>query len=98
MFSFVYKDIDFAHKMDDSTTPSENFERHMHYFNEILYFVKGDVVYHVESESRQLQPGNIVLIPSGKYHFAVCDLQVPYERYVLKFPDTILPEVQNYFQ
>lgn len=91
MFSFVYKDIDFAHKLDDSTTPSENFERHMHYFNEILYFVKGDVVYHVESESRQLQPGNIVLIPSGKYHFAVCDLQVPYERYVLKFPDTILP-------
>ena len=54
MFSFVYKDIDFAHKLDDSTTPSENFERHMHYFNEILYFVKGDVVYHVESESRQL--------------------------------------------
>lgn len=91
MFSFVHDNIDFAHKLDNSTTPSENFERHMHYFNEILFFVSGDVNYTVESETHKLEPGDIVLIPSGKYHFATINLSVPYERYVLKFPDQIIP-------
>ena len=91
MFNFNYKNIDFSHKLDNSTTPSENFERHMHYFNEIIFFVSGDVDYHVESESHKLAPGDIIVIPSGKFHFAVCDLSVPYERYVLKFPDYVLP-------
>ncbi len=91
MFNFAYKDIDFSHKIDSSTKPSESFSRHMHYFNEILFFVKGDVDYHVESESRKLSPGDIVIIPSGKFHFAVCNLNQPYERFVLKFPDDIIP-------
>lgn len=92
MFNFNYKDIDFSHKLDNTTTPTESFERHMHYFNEILFFIRGNVDYHVESESRKLSKGDIVLIPSGKFHFAVCDLSQPYERYVLKFPDNILPD------
>ena len=91
MFNFNYKSIDFAHKLDNSTTPSENFERHMHYFNEVIFFVSGDVDYHVESESRKLSPGDVIIVPSGKFHFAVCNLNQPYERYVLKFPDKILP-------
>jgi len=91
MFKFSYKDIDFSHKLDKASTPTEHFYKHLHPFYEILYFVKGNVTYTVESETRKLVPGDIVFIEPNKYHFAVVDLNVPYERYVLKFPVTILP-------
>ncbi len=91
MFNFVYKNIDFAHKIDTASQPSENYFKHLHYFNEIIYFVKGDVRYTVESKSRDLTEGDIILIPSGHYHFATVNSEVNYERYVLKFPNNILP-------
>lgn len=90
MFNFVYKSIDFSHKIDRPSVPSENYEKHMHYFNEILFFVAGDVDYTVENETFKLSPGDLLIIPSGKFHFASVNLSVPYERYVLKFPDSIL--------
>ena len=92
MFQFIYKDIDFAHKLDEASNPTESYEKHIHYFNEIVLFVKGDVVYTVETESRKLQPGDIIFIPSGKYHFATVDSNSQYERYVLKFPDEYVPD------
>lgn len=92
MFNFIYKNIDFAHKLDHASLPSEEYYKHIHYFYEILYFVKGNVQYTVESETRNLCEGDIVFIPAGKYHFAAVDLSVPYERYVLKFPDSLVPE------
>ena len=87
MFQFVYKDIDFAHKLDQASSPTENYEKHIHYFNEIVLFVTGDANYTVETELRKLQPGDIIYIPSGKYHFATVNSESRYERYVLKFPD-----------
>lgn len=92
MFNFIYKDIDFAHKIDEASNPTENYEKHIHYFNEIVLFVTGDVVYTVETESRKLQPGDIIFIPSGKYHFATVNSDAVYERYVLKFPDEYVPD------
>ena len=91
MFEFVYKDIDFAHKIDEASNPTENYEKHIHYFNEIVLFVTGDVLYTVETETRKLQPGDIIFIPSGKYHFATVNSDAKYERYVLKFPDSYVP-------
>ena len=91
MFEFVYKDIDFAHKIDAASNPTENYEKHIHYFNEIVLFVTGDVLYTVETETRKLQPGDIIFIPSGKYHFATVNSDAKYERYVLKFPDSYVP-------
>lgn len=65
----------------------------MHYFNEILYFIDGDVDYVVETEKKHLAPGDIVFIQPGKYHFAIVNKNVLYERYVIKFPDEIIPSV-----
>lgn len=90
MFNFKYKSIDFAHKFDKTILPSEDFDRHLHYFNEIIFFVSGDVNYTVESNSRKLEPGDIVLITPGQYHYASVNPNVAYERYVLKFPNSIL--------
>ncbi len=92
MFSFVNKEIDFAHKLDKPSSPTEEYYKHIHPFNEILFLVRGNVDYTVESETLHLTEGDIVFIPSGKYHFATIDLSVPYERYVCKFPDTFVPE------
>ncbi|MCQ3035206.1 MAG: AraC family transcriptional regulator [Bacilli bacterium] len=91
MFRFKTDRIDFSHKIDIASEPSEEYEKHMHIFCEVLYFVKGDVEYTVESETHKLQKGDIVLIPAGKYHFATINKDVTYERYVLKTNIDILP-------
>lgn len=95
MFNFVYKDIDFAHKLDKASSPSEEYFKHIHCFNEILYLVHGDLDYTVESETRHLNEGDLIFIPSGKFHFANVNSEVPYERYVLKFPDSVIPSYVN---
>ncbi len=92
MFSFVYGGIDFAHKLDAASAPMEDFYKHVHTFNEIIFFVDGEVEYTVESEIRVLQPGDIIFIAPGKYHFATVNNNVGYERYVLKFPSSVLPD------
>lgn len=92
MFSLVKNNIDFAHKLDKPSSPTEEYFKHIHYFNEILYLVHGDIKFTVESETRQLAEGDLVFIPSGKYHFATVNQDLRYERYVLKFPDKFVPD------
>lgn len=92
MFRYSHNGIDFAHKLDKASSPQENFFKHIHYFYEILFFVKGSVDYTVESETYRLNEGDIVVIPPGRYHFATVDLNTPYERYVLKFPESVIPD------
>lgn len=92
MFNFICNNIDFAHKLDKPSSPTEEYFKHIHCFNEILYLVRGDIDYTVESETRHLEEGDLVFIPSGKYHFATVNPNVHYERYVLKFPDKYIPE------
>lgn len=91
MFHFLYKNIDFAHKIDEKKKPTENYEKHLHHFYEIVFFVKGSVTYHVGEESKKLYKGDIVFINAGRNHFAEVDSQEVYERYVLKFDNSILP-------
>ena len=91
MFNFVYKNIDFAHKLDKASSPTEEYFKHIHSFCEILVFVKGNVEYTVESETRRLSEGDIVFVYPGKYHFATVDSSYAYERYVFKFPFDLLP-------
>jgi len=91
VFSFRYKDLDFSHKLDRASSPTDEYWKHMHPFNELIYFISGNVTYTVESENRQLKPGDLIFIRPGKFHFATVDKGVNYERYVFKFPDSILP-------
>lgn len=92
MFSFEYKKLDFSHKLGTASFPEDDFGKHIHYFYEIVYFVNGNVTYSVESESRDLETGNLILIKPGQVHFATVNDDETYERYVLKFPETILPD------
>lgn len=91
MFHFSFRGIDFAHKLDDKKKPSENYEKHLHHFYEIVFFMKGKVRYVVEQESKRLAPNDLVFINSGRSHFAEVDDEERYERYVLKFEKASLP-------
>jgi len=92
MFSFVYGNLDFAHKLDRASSPKDEYWKHMHYFYEVLYFIAGDVNYQVDSAERQLRKGDLLIIHPGKFHFATVNRAVNYERYVLKFPEEMVDE------
>ena len=101
MFNFDYKEIDFAHKLNGHTLPSDDFKKHMHDFYELIFFVHGDVDYMIESKSKKLVSNDIILIPAGLLHYGVANVDVEYERYVLKFPlrlinDTRAKEIQDF--
>ena len=92
MLNFIYNDVDFQHKLDAANHQSKIFEKHIHPFDEMLYFISGSVVYAVEAESRKLEPYDLILIPASKYHFATVNITSEYERCVFKFPDSHVPE------
>ncbi len=92
MFYFNYGNIDFAHKLDEHTLPSSDFEKHMHDHYELLYLVRGDIDYTIEAKTKHLAPGEVVLMAPGMLHFGTVNPETRYERYVLKFPATLLPE------
>lgn len=92
MFRFVRNGINIAHKITKASDPANDFGRHVHNFYEILYIVKGNVTYNVESEKRKLGSGELVLITPRRYHFAEVLEDAPYERYTMKFPESIIPE------
>lgn len=101
MFNFNYKEIDFAHKLNGHTLPSDDFKKHMHDFYELIFFVHGDVDYMIESKSKKLVSNDIILIPAGLLHYGVANIEVEYERYVLKFPlrlinDTLAKKIQDF--
>ncbi len=91
MFHFVSGGLDFAHKLDDKEKPTESYEKHLHYFYEIVFFIRGKVNYHVEGESKHLNNGDLVFINAARNHFAEVNSEECYERYVLKFDDSSLP-------
>lgn len=92
VFNFNCKNIDFAHKLDGHTLPSDDFQKHMHDYYELLYLVRGNIDYTIESESKRLNAGEIILVAPGFLHFGSVDPNFPYERYVLKFPSTLVPD------
>ncbi|MCD8294964.1 MAG: AraC family transcriptional regulator [Clostridia bacterium] len=92
MFNFVYKQMDFAHKLDSTALPTDDFKKHMHDHYELLMLVDGVIDYTVESETRRLQHGEILIVKPGDLHFGTVDLSTPYERYVLKFSADMLPD------
>lgn len=91
MFRYLYRDLDYSHKSDRASSPEDEYSKHLHPFNEIVFFVSGKVDYTVESQTKRLEPGDLIFIKAGKFHFAQVDKGFDYERYVIKFPDAILP-------
>lgn len=66
-----------------STQNQLDFSYHYHDFHKILFFLKGDITYHVEGRSFDLLPQDLVLIPSGEIHRPVSRSSETYERIIL---------------
>lgn len=92
MLGFVFNNIDFAHKIDEVGSPTEVYEKHLHHFYELMFFVKGSVNYVVENKSQKLFSGNLVFIRPAESHYADVNQEYRYERYVVKFDDSFLPK------
>lgn len=92
MFNFIYKDVDFSHKLDLVPVKVSDYSKHAHHFNEVLFYISGSLNYTVENVTHTLEPGDIVIIPAGKFHFLDFNSEEAYERYVFKFPDSFLPQ------
>ncbi|HEY8424084.1 MAG TPA: AraC family transcriptional regulator [Clostridia bacterium] len=98
MFSFVYNNLDIAHKLDSSPQASPDYAKHYHDFYELYYFISGKAVFTVEEEKQVMKFGDILLIQPGQHHFVTFLENAPYERYVLKFQDDLVPEfLKDYF-
>lgn len=92
MFQLVQRNFDFSHKLDRASSPRDEYWKHMHYFYEVLYFINGDVTYTVDSSSRHLVKGDLVIIHPGRFHFATVNRSVLYDRYVFKFPEEAIEQ------
>lgn len=72
------------------TTYKQEFHYHYHEFYKILFFLKGDVTYHIEGRTFHLLPGDIVLIPAEKIHRPQLHNDTCYERQILYLSSTFL--------
>lgn len=62
---------------------------HCHNHIEVVYIVSGSAILWVEDRKYALEPGDLYLVRSSKYHYIEVLSSTPYERHVLHF----LPEV-----
>lgn len=69
-----------------------DFAFHYHDFHKIIWFVKGQVEYHIEGKAYSLKPYDILLVRKGEIHKPVVDFHTPYERYVLYISEEFLHE------
>ncbi len=86
-------DLDFRFTCDDIPHPEELF-RHVHDQCEILYFLKGNARYIVESHEYILKPNTLVLTRPTEFHrMELQRLDIPYYRYVIHFDPHLLDAI-----
>ncbi|HEX2259635.1 MAG TPA: cupin domain-containing protein, partial [Actinomycetota bacterium] len=53
-----------------SNGPGDKYSAHSHGYRKVLYCLRGSIVFNVEGESVNLQPGDRLEIPPGTSHSA----------------------------
>lgn len=77
------------HLKDDS--PKE-YEYHYHDFHKLIWFISGEVEYHIEGKSYRLEPHDILLVNRGEIHKPFVTAGTEYERYVFYISPDFLDE------
>lgn len=70
----------------------KEYEYHYHDFHKLLWFISGNVEYHIEGKAYKLEPHDILLINSGQIHKPFIGTDEPYERYVFYISEEFLEE------
>ena len=68
------------------------FDYHYHDFNKLIIFISGNVVYNIEGKSYELQPWDILLVPSGQVHKPLIEPITEYERIVFWINNSFLEQ------
>lgn len=92
-YNLIYPNLYFAHKIEEGPNFGEVFEKHFHLIYEILYFVKGDVDLYIENKIYHLKENDLLFIKPGQHHYVKPKMDTIYERYVIKFPEYLIPKV-----
>lgn len=77
------------HLKDNS--PKE-YEYHYHDFHKLIWFISGEVEYHIEGKSYKLEPHDILLVNRGEIHKPFITAGTEYERYVFYISPDFLDE------
>ena len=70
----------------------KEYTYHYHDFHKIIWFISGNVEYHIEGKNYKLEPHDILLINKGEIHKPFVDSSTKYERYVFYISDEFLEE------
>ncbi len=65
---------------------------HYHDFHKLIWFIQGDVEYHIEGKSYKMEPHDILLVNQGEIHRPFVDFSKIYERYVFYISSGFLEE------
>ncbi len=68
------------------------YKDHYHMAYELFYLIQGDIDFQIEQERYSLNPDDVLLIRPGQHHNAIVRSSLPYERIVLRFNSSDLPE------
>lgn len=79
----------FRHTID--APKSDSFHRHMHNGYEILYFVRGNAEYIIESSVYRLRPHDLLLIHPRCFHCLRPLSDATYERFCINFDENRIP-------
>ena len=73
---------------------SEPLEYHYHYhdFHKLIWFISGEVEYHIEGKTYHLKPHDILLVNRGQIHMPHIGMRESYERYVFYISEDFLKE------
>ena len=68
------------------------YEYHYHDFHKLIWFISGEVEYHIEGKSYKLEPHDILLVNKGEIHKPFVENSAIYERYVFYISSEYLDE------
>jgi len=94
MANFDYRDNESTFKYVYEEKPDAfqlNYKEHFHTSYELLLFMKGDADFSVEHSFYHLSKGDFLIIKPGQRHNIILKSQSPYERFVIRFLENILP-------
>lgn len=81
-----YRGNDLSSQYTEDLQPDPSkFTLHVHPNAELIFFVSGDAIYHVEGSEYALEPGDVLLIRPGECHYIELLSTAPYKRLVLWF-------------
>lgn len=86
---YKHNQILYHHSMDEKPYPPE-FYLHTHDTAEILCFLSGEGIFHIEGSEYPLHPGDVVIMRPTESHYIEIEETAPYERIAFNFPLSLL--------